>query len=83
MLRFEKRHSKVKRVQFSPENGQQVKAGTQAGRKESSEAAEVAQEKGRGRVSEGSGWLAGRGGGGWRGLGTVGGACGQQVGFGI
>lgn len=40
---------------MSPANGQQVKAGTQAGRKESREAAEVAQEKGRGRVSEGSG----------------------------
>lgn len=50
---------------MSPANGQQVKAGTRAGRKESSEAAEVAQEKGRGRISEGSGRLAEPGGGWW------------------
>lgn len=60
MLRFEDRHVKVEGSVVSPENGQQVKAGKngRAGRKESTEASEVVQEKGRGGISEGNGRLA-------------------------
>lgn len=81
MLRFEDRHAKVEGSVVSPANGQQVKAGKKrAGRKESTEASEVAQEKGRGGISGGNGRLEP---GGSRGVGAAGGAWGQQASFSI